>query len=154
MALEFALYLETNNAPKRVLELLFEGIGIEAQIDLSNRHGGVSSRSGPAFMTYAYNTSIERASFLEDELGIQPKITILFRLDKQEPETQKKVMLRAMIELITQLPGDAVLLFNGEVVWLLRKRGQLVLNSSIGLWTPEYLLLVSLPYTMEEIPIL
>jgi len=154
VALEYALYLETNIAPKRALELLFGGVGIEAQIGPSNRHGGVSSSSGPALMTYAYRTSVERASFLKEELDIQPQITILFRLDKQDPEAQKKVMLRAMIELITQFPGDAVLLFNGEVVWLLRTQGQLMLNSSMGLWTPEYLALVSLPYTMEEIPTL
>jgi hypothetical protein len=82
-------------------------------------------------------------------------VTVRFRLSKlKDLEAQRKILLRATIELLRQIPGDATLLFNGEVVWLLRKGGELILNSNQDLWRPDSLALVTLPYTVKDLPTL
>ena len=97
----------------------------------------------------------EQCSFLKEELGIESSVSIMFRLDKfEDREHQRNVLLRATIELLCQVPGDAALLFNGEVVFLLRKEGELTLNSGMDLWRPADLALVTLPYKMRDIPTL
>ena len=90
-----------------------------------------------------------------EELEIDPSVTIRFRLDIFEDfNAQKHVMLQATIELLRQVNGDSVLLFNGEVIWLLRKAGELTLNSSKDFWRPDLLALVTLPYKIKDFPTL
>jgi len=155
MALEYALYIQTELHSKQVLELIFTGIGVDALIRRSNKRGVFISTDASGLLTCAYRFKDGALSYIAADLGIVPSMLILFRLDKfKDVEAQKNVLLRATIELLRQVEGDAALLFNGEVVWLLRKRGELILNSGIALLKPDYLVLVTLPYKMKDFPTL
>lgn len=154
MALQYALYIETALDPKQAIERLFEAIGIQTYTLLSERPGVYASPSGPAFVTLAYKMPDEGRAFLVEELGIEASVIILFRLNDEDREAQKYGLLQATIALLQRIPGDALLLFNGEVVWLFRKEGILTLNSGMELWTPTYLSLVEGDYVMKDIPIL
>jgi hypothetical protein len=152
MALEYALYMETDLGPEQALLVLFEG---DARIDKSGESTktDVFMTSGPGFQTYAFETSFERRSFLKDELGVDPSLTILFRVDKfQNREDQIRVILDATIRMLQQTHGNVILLANGEIVWLLRKSGKLILNRRTNLWTPNLMALVTLGYEIELVP--
>jgi len=154
MALEYTLEVSTELEPAQTLQLMFSSIGIETNIEQSDKHGVMVSTSGPGFTTYAFSSGDEQR-YLTEELGITTNVTILFRLDKfANIEVAKTALVRATIELLRQIQRDAVLLFNGEEVVLLQKVGQLTLNKSREFWTPSYLALVTLPYEMRDIPVL
>jgi hypothetical protein len=65
---------------------------------------------------------------------------------------QQLDVLRVGLRLAAEISGDEVLLFNGETVWLLRRQGELVLNSE--LWDARRLAIVDVPHQLRIIPTL
>lgn len=155
MALEYGLYIQTDLHPKQALKLMFTGVGIDVRIEKSKKRGVFLSTDASGLITDAYCFKDNDTSHIAADLGISAAMLIMFRLNKfTDLEAQKKVLIRLTIELLRQVEGDAVLLFNGEVVWLLRKQGELILNSDMNLWRPDALVLVTLPYEMKDLPTL
>lgn len=155
MALEYGLYIQTDLHPEGALKLMFAGIGVDAHIEKSKKRGVFISTDASGLTTYAYRFKENDLSLIAADLGIKASLLILFHLDPLENrEIQRNVLLRATIELLRQVKGDAVLLFNGEVVWLLRKEGELTLNRGPDLWRPDDLALITLPYLMKDLPTL
>jgi hypothetical protein len=153
MALEYTLYLTTNLKPEQVLQLALKGIGVDPQIDQSDKLDVLLSTSAPGLTIYAYNTGAERRSFFRDELGVEPSINILFRLDKfNDTETQTIALLKATFEVLRNTLDDALLIFNGEVVWLVRSSGKLKLNNNLAIWSSNLPALNIGSYEMEDIP--
>jgi hypothetical protein len=56
------------------------------------------------------------------------------------------------MELLRQVSGEALLLFNGERIVLQRLGGQLLLNQEFNPWITSFLPLVTLPYDLKNIP--
>ncbi|MFI9047546.1 SitI3 family protein [Streptomyces sp. NPDC053427] len=82
-----------------------------------------------------------------EDLGFAPTVYALFRLGKSsDPSLQQDDMIRLASGLLTRIPGDAVLHFQYEVIWLLRRRGELSLNARDDLWRPHRLAAVAPPY--------
>jgi hypothetical protein len=154
MALSYSLYVHTSIHPKTVLEFMFAGIGVNARIKKSRRKVFLfTDRSG--LTIYAYRIEDNEPCYIAEDLGIENSMFILFDLDSfADRQKQKEIFLRATFELLRQIPGDAALLFNGEVVWFVRKAGELILSSNRDLWRPEFLDLVTLPYKMKDFPVL
>lgn len=89
---------------------------------------------------------------VSEEFGFQPRVSITFRLDKEaEPVAIRTRLLRGCLALLADCTDDAVFLFNGETVILLRRNGRLVLNPVEGFWTKEAIALVPTPYEFEFI---
>ena len=154
MALDYSLLLQTDLHPKQALELMFTGIGVDARIKKLKRRVFISTDASGLIIS-AYRFKANEPRFIAEDLGIEVSMSIGFRLDIfKDREIQKKRLLQATIELLRQVEGDAALLFNGEVIWLLRKAGELIRNSNTDLWRPEFLDLVTLPYQMKDLPTL
>ncbi|MCH8296167.1 hypothetical protein IH992_34240 [Candidatus Poribacteria bacterium] len=155
MALEYGLYIQTDLHPEQALKLMFTGIGVDARIEKSNKRKVFISTNASGLTTYAYRFKDNDPCYIAADLGIETSMLILFHLDPfEDREIQKHILLQVTIELLREVKGDTVLLFNGEVVWLLRKAGELILNSSKDLWRPDFLFLVTLPYKMKDLPTL
>jgi hypothetical protein len=81
------------------------------------------------------------------DLGFTPTVSVTFRLDKEsDSSVQQDDMIRLVSGLLSQFPGDAVLHFEYETIWLLRREGDLSLNERDDLWPPERLALMSEPF--------
>lgn len=90
---------------------------------------------------------------IADEFGFVPAVQVSFRLHKEgDTDAARLRIVRACLALLALGSGDAVWLFNGDHVVLLRKGGELRLNRDLGFWTAERLALVSLPYRLDSIP--
>jgi hypothetical protein len=154
MALEYSLYIQTDFHPKKVLELMFTGIDVAPHIKRSRRKVFISTDSS-GLTTYANRFKANEPCFIAEDLGIEVSMSLLFHLDSfVDRQKQKGVFLQATFELLRQTSGDAALLFNGEVVWFVRKEGELILSSNRDLWRPEFLALVTLPYKVKDLPTL
>jgi hypothetical protein len=81
------------------------------------------------------------------DLGFTPTVSGSFRLDKDSDSSgQQDDMVRLVSGLLSQFRGDAVLHFQYETIWLLRRAGDLSLNDRDELWPPQRLALMSQPY--------
>ena len=85
-----------------------------------------------------------------EDVGITPRSAVRFFLDQSQGLSAQQLNPASnRLGPARRGTGDAVLLFNGEHVWLLRTN-QLTLNSS--LWNENRLAIVSEPYEMRVIP--
>ncbi len=88
-----------------------------------------------------------------EEFGFTPTACVSFRWDKEtELVSVRTSLLRGCVALLEGNTDDAVLLFNGEIVILLRRNGRLVLNPLEGFWTDEMLKVIPAPIEFESLP--
>ncbi|SDM25714.1 SitI3 family protein [Allokutzneria albata] len=84
------------------------------------------------------------------DLGFTPTASVTFRMGHSHPvHEQQDDMIALTAEVLNRVPGDAVLHFQFEVIWLLRRDGQLTLNERDDIWPPHRLALVDIPYRRE-----
>jgi hypothetical protein len=82
-----------------------------------------------------------------EDFGFMPNVRVTFRLGKfTDTVMQQDDMARLCAGVLERVPGDAVLHFQFEVIWLLRRNGVLTLNERDDVWRPERLAAVHLPY--------
>jgi hypothetical protein len=82
-----------------------------------------------------------------EDLGFTPTVRVEFRLDKfTDMADQKDDMIRLVSDLLDRVPGDAVLHFQYEQIWLLRRNGELSLSEQEDIWPPQRLAAVHQPY--------
>nr|WP_238355842.1 SitI3 family protein [Kribbella sandramycini] len=84
---------------------------------------------------------------------VEPELSVGFRFDKiAEPEPQYAELVRTVVRLLADEPGDAMLQQDFERILLLR-RGTDVQLGDIWLWSnPEWLALIPSPYTRRPMP--
>ncbi|MET8098242.1 SitI3 family protein [Streptomyces sp. NPDC005236] len=84
-------------------------------------------------------------------LGFTPTVGVGFRMGKEaDTSDQQDDMIRLVEPLLDRVEGDAVLHYQFEVVWLLRRNGELTLNERDDLWRPQRLALMTRPYRRES----
>jgi hypothetical protein len=81
------------------------------------------------------------------DLGFTPTVWVRFQLaGTSEHHYQQDDMIRLVSGLLDKVPGDAVLHFQFETIWLLRRGAELSLNERDDLWPPRRLAAVSQSY--------
>ncbi len=151
MALEYSLSIHTDLGPAELLRLLFPGgtpqpapKGSGAILNTEHLHASAMRHApGPI-------------SPLQEELGIEPTASVLFRLDKFRDTRQGRTeVIRATVAFLSQRTEDAALLFNGEIVLLARRQGLLTVNPSCGFWDDASdLALLPKPYEVRSLAVL
>jgi hypothetical protein len=90
-------------------------------------------------------------SFVAD-FGIARAATVNFDVGgTDDPARTIDDMLRLALDLLARAPGDAVLHYEYTDVWLVRRGGQLLLNDVPGLWSPERLAWIPVPYQLAPL---
>ncbi len=80
---------------------------------------------------------------VEEEYGFAPSVHVLFRLDTfADLAAQRRETVELVAAALTAFSCDALLRFNGEVVWLVRTGGRLTVSDRDDLWRPELLALL------------
>ncbi len=115
------------------------------------------SFEGPGVMGKILRVDKLGRSLLRESLNMEPDLMVGFRIDlgqysEESGYTGVDTVIRACLDLQERLPGNAVLLFNGESTIWTRIGGLLVLNRAKGFWIQERLSLVKVPYKFEELP--
>jgi hypothetical protein len=91
------------------------------------------------------------------DLGITPTVRVAFRLDKTTSLSEQEddiVHLGAL--LLDRVPGDAVLQYHCEIIWLLRRGDELTLNDREEnvMWPPHRLSHLRQPFGFTTFPTL
>lgn len=80
------------------------------------------------------------------DLGFTPTVWGRFQPGRSSDYSdQQDDMIRLVSGLLDRTPGDAVLHFQTEVIWLLRRGSEVSLNERDDLWPPQRLAAVSQP---------
>ncbi|WP_086826504.1 SitI3 family protein [Allokutzneria sp. NRRL B-24872] len=84
------------------------------------------------------------------DLGLASTTTVTFRMGKSDPvHLQQDDVIALTVALLERVPGDAVLHFQLEVIWLLRRGGRLTITEQDDWWPPHRLTLLDIPYRRE-----
>ena len=87
---------------------------------------------------------------VETRFGFAPTIEVYFGLSKAgDFEAQETDVLKLALGVLARISGDAVLHFEHDEVWLLRRGGRLTVNDS--LWKPNQLALLSQSYERAQL---
>lgn len=69
-----------------------------------------------------------------------------FRLDKESRiSNQQDDVIRLTSGVLRRIPGDAVLHFQFETIWLLRRDGEVTVSEQEDLWPPHRLAILGQP---------
>lgn len=81
------------------------------------------------------------------DFGFTPTASVVFRLNKEDrmPE-QEDDMIRLTSRLLDRVPGDLVLHWDYEHIWLLRRAGDLSVSEDPYLWPQHRRALLTQPY--------
>ena len=120
MAISYELDLVTKLEPEQALKLISSQKKLFG-LDNSLREDGIQIRA-------SYLDESEQL-LAEEMPQFHPTLAINFRLNPNQYDTAMKALCNATLALLTQEPGDAVLLLNFETVILQRINGHLSFNS-------------------------
>jgi hypothetical protein len=99
------------------------------------------------------STHSPRVEILKEELDISVNFRFRWRVSKFSKGAEPQ-LFRGVNHWFGKSSGDAVFYFNGDIVYLMRRGGQLYLNNAPGMWTPYWLQFITQPYEMLKIPVL
>jgi len=144
------LYLDTGLEPDDALQIMADDLNFEVDRN-RDAEGHRKDSVGPGFLVYAYRpVSPGMVDIVREEFGIDPKVVFNFHEIRSESPDEPHgphAIVEGVQAVCRALPGDALLLFNGEVVELLKKDGVLYVNSKFG-WT-DYSIFQQ-PYVLKE----
>lgn len=94
-----------------------------------------------------------RNEILREAHQLSATTGLLFHLNlRGDVAAQMHAVLGASLRVLERFSGDAVLIYNGDVAYFLRRDGNLFLNARDTLWGPERLALVPGAFTRAELP--
>jgi hypothetical protein len=148
MALEYELELQTELDPRLVVQILRAALDIERGPEPS----GTSLYTGSEAIGLYVDPSRETHKEIIDEAyGFRPDISIGSRIPWDASVEGVRLMVRGMMALLHRVPGDAVLLQNGELTRIWRQNGKLEVNED---WqdADEVFAEITLPYERRKLP--
>lgn len=88
---------------------------------------------------------------VEESFGFVPAVTVGFRLNKGwSMRRQDHDFVGLVAAVLTDVEGDAVFVFEGEYVELVRIGGRITVNTAVDFWTPDLLALLP-PHELAEV---
>jgi hypothetical protein len=151
MALDYSFNIATEYTCSELIAI----IAPYAEITIEQKHTSdekAISALADGIILSIKETGESLQSMIEEEVGISVNISILFRIDKSDNwKIGRENLLQICLEVLRCTTGDAILLFNGEDIILIRKNGMIDLNGNIGFWTQDNLALVNAQYEMKYI---
>lgn len=155
MAIEYGL--ELNGADADRVSGLLARVAIMTR--LASRELNISGSSAVldsgVLVAASATTPLPFPDPIEQELGVTSTVHVLFRFAKDtDPAKQRQDMVRLVSAVLREIEGDVVLTFAGEIVWLLRKDGQLTISDRDDFWTPDILALLPRVYDRANLPVL
>ncbi|MFI9786406.1 SitI3 family protein [Kitasatospora sp. NPDC051984] len=89
---------------------------------------------------------------VDREFGVPSKIELWIEPARYEPPgPQEEDIIALVLGLLAELPVDAVLTYNYETVWLLRRGEDLVLHEDPLMWPEHWRAMIDGPYRRESL---
>ncbi|CAD5945290.1 hypothetical protein PCC9214_02198 [Planktothrix tepida] len=144
MSLDYELRLETNFNSNNIYDILSNQFDLQPGEDQRLFNSGIIIGVSPEKPATQY--------LMLENYGFKPTIDVWFRLKHQDEKILgKQTLLNVSILLLSQISGDAVLLFNSEKTVLQRISGVLIFNQKPETWQDSELSQVELNYHVKPL---
>ena len=111
---------------------------------------GVTTTAGP--WVRMVDLSARPSKLVVDRFGFLPTVDAFFRFDKfGDFAAQGDAMVRIVAGLLDLVPGDMVLHYQYEDIWLLRTGATVTVSDRDDLWPPHRLAMLTGPYRREAL---
>jgi hypothetical protein len=124
MALDYSLILEADLESQSALKLILPIFDFK-QCEEEKYLFGINN-----LLIGSCEESELSKSIIEEDFGFRPSFYVWFRIRSNDDEDRKgrAMMTEIVLEVLHQIPGNAVLLFNGETMVLQRIAGEVTLT--------------------------
>jgi len=141
MALDYRFSISTKLSPESLMRIFLLSLGLpwNANEGCEAHPGNFHVGAGPM------NNRLSREIYLE-RFGFEPDVNFSFRTWGEVNVEAREQIVRGTLAICRAVTGDAVLLFNGEIVLFMRKAGTIYVNSAH--WEGDYSLF-SPPYELK-----
>ena len=149
------LCLATDDPPENLLRIWFAGIGLEPEIELLEETGYMYAQA-PLIQVGVLDVPTRTQLRYEKVLGFRPTTEIIYSRTPRSSSISevKEAIIRGTLAFLARTEMDAGLfLDDGFYYVLVRRDGELILNTRYDLWQPDgWLKMVKQPYKMEKLP--
>ncbi|MFB2737116.1 SitI3 family protein [Umezakia ovalisporum] len=144
MALSYGLELETDLSPKQVLQILAQKLDLKWQQETLH---------GSGVMINSHIEDADDQLLFAEKFAYQPSVLVGFRVNpNQDFEQGMRTMIRSCMDLLTQIKGNAVLLFNYETLVFQRINHELIFNQEMcEPWIQAEMTNLNLPYKLQSL---
>lgn len=136
MSLDYELRIETHWEPEQVLEWLKEYVNFQPDSD--------NTLYNPGILLGVHRETEKNQTMMQSWFGFKPTLIVWFVLNScNDYEIGKTTLLKTVVRLLQEIPGDAVLLFNYEYLVLQRIAGELIFNQTGQTWPNSEIIAVT-----------
>ncbi|HYV48468.1 MAG TPA: SitI3 family protein [Myxococcaceae bacterium] len=137
MSLDYSFHISTTLGPETLMRTFLLSLGLPWDPK------DPCSTDAPRFTAGVGPLPLDSREFRQEQFGFAPDQYFVFRTWSAYSVEAKAEIVRGTLAICQSVPGDAVLLFNGEIVLFMRKAGTLYVNSAYfrgdySLFTPPY----------------
>jgi len=150
VAFSYSLELGTGDPPSQVAAVLLSagqdsGL-LDSTVTVEDVLGGCDTKRDTRIIVLD-GTSQFPWDEVAESFGFPARVRVAFRLGRAvEYRLQDDDVIRLVTAVLDRVPGDAVLHYQQEMVWLLRRGGELEVSERSDIWPPERLALLTPPY--------
>lgn len=130
MSLDYSFYISTNLGPETLMRTFLLSLGLPWDPK------DPCSTDTPRFSAGVGPVKRESREYRRERFGFAPDQYFVFRTWGEVAFEASEEITRGTLAICQAVPGDAVLLFNGESVLFMRRSGTLYVNSAY--WDGDY----------------
>ena len=145
MSIDYSFHVSTTLGPETLMRTFLLSLGLPW--DPKNP----CSMDAPRFTAGVGPLPRDSREWMQEQRGLAPDQYFVFRTWSQYSVEAKEEIVRGTLAICQAVPGDAVLLFNGETVLFMRKSGTLYVNSAY--WRGDYSFFTP-PYELKAFDVL
>lgn len=131
MSITYELEIDTDRDPEDLIARLARQPGFRScNVDETGEAGG-SIALGPGLRIVAIVPEQEDALLTQDLLGFTPTVSIIFIETGRDvaDDIRYPAMITAVVAVMAEIAGDAVLSFDDSIVLFLRRSGRVTINT-------------------------
>lgn len=153
MSMHDALYLTSTLGIEDTLRKFAEPLDNPDEVYVEREYHTAKFWRPNEFLATAFAENPSSADLFTGNLGIDPNIRIIFRLNKWgDWNTIREGILKSTLHLAQNTDWDIALRQYDSKIVLLRRSGKILVKKGYNFWTEERLELLTIPYEIVEIP--
>lgn len=143
MALEYHLYIDAACSANH-LEKLIVDAGATKLSDSPATYGG------DKILCVVVQSDPRTRAFIAEEFHVEPRVNVYFRLDKFDLDQSQRSLVQYIDRVLIGCAGDAVVVFNGELVVMRRTHDALLIRAGSAVSMHGRPSLLSAPYAVVD----
>jgi hypothetical protein len=140
MALDYSFDISSTLSPESLMRSFLMSLGMLGNLKNAFEAGTKN------FYVMANRLEGRSREIAREQFGFEPRVNLTFRTGADTDVEAQEQIVRGTLAICRATTGDAVLLFNGEIILFIRRAGTIYVNTNY--WQGDYSLF-SPPYELR-----